>query len=62
MSIEGTRATSTTETNAPAMQEPEEPKLTRGTWIGMIVVAIIIAAVVIFGLMARRGSERGSGE
>jgi RND family efflux transporter MFP subunit len=40
------------------MQEPEEPKLTRGTWIGMIVVAAIIAAVVIFGMLARRGSER----
>jgi RND family efflux transporter MFP subunit len=67
MSIEGTRATSTADTNATGThppseysttQEPEEPKLTRGTWIGMIVVAIIIAAVVIFGLMARRGSER----
>jgi RND family efflux transporter MFP subunit len=38
--------------------EAEEPKLTRGTWIGMAVVAAIVAAVVIFGLMARRGSER----
>jgi RND family efflux transporter MFP subunit len=68
MSIEGTRATSTTETNAtgthlpseysPTQEPPEEPKLTPGTWIGMVVVAAIIAAVVIFGLLARRGSER----
>jgi RND family efflux transporter MFP subunit len=68
MSIEGTRATSTTETNAtrthppseysPTQEPPKEPKLTRGTWIGMVVVAAIIAAVVIFGLLARRGSER----
>ena len=68
MSIEGTRATSTTETNAtgthppseysPRQEPPEEPKLTPGTWIGMVVVAAIIAAVVIFGLLARRGSER----
>ena len=35
----------------------EEPRLTQGTWIGMIVVAAIVAGVVIFGVMARRGSE-----
>jgi RND family efflux transporter MFP subunit len=34
-----------------------EPRLTQGTWIGMIVVAAIVAGVVIFGVMARRGSE-----
>jgi RND family efflux transporter MFP subunit len=61
--------TSTTEPNAtethPSGQYPpepeitaEEPKLTRGSWIGMAVVAAIIAAVVIFGVMARRGTER----
>ena len=36
----------------------EEPRLTRGTWIGMAVVAVIVAAVVIFGIMIRRGAER----
>ncbi len=36
----------------------EEPRLTRGSWIGMVVVAAIVAAVVIFGVMARHGSER----
>jgi len=36
----------------------EEPRLTRGTWIGMFLVAAIVAAVVIFGIMARHGSER----
>jgi RND family efflux transporter MFP subunit len=63
--------TSATETNAtgthpsgeypPAPEtaaEVEEPKLTRGTWTGMAVVAAIVAGVIIFGLMARRGSER----
>ena len=35
----------------------EEPRLTQGTWIGMIIVAAIVAGVVIFGVMARRGSE-----
>ncbi len=35
----------------------EEPRLTQGTWIGMVVVAAIVAGVVIFGVMARRGSE-----
>jgi RND family efflux transporter MFP subunit len=69
MSIEGARMTSTTEPNPtethPSGQYPpepeitrEEPKLTRGSWIGMVVVAAIIAAVVIFGVMARRGTER----
>ncbi len=36
----------------------EEPRLTRGTWIGMAVVAIIVAGVVIFGISARHSSER----
>jgi RND family efflux transporter MFP subunit len=69
MGIEGARMTSTTETKAPETNvsgaypsEPEiaadEPRLTRGSWIGMVVVAAIVAGVVIFGLMARRGTER----
>jgi RND family efflux transporter MFP subunit len=60
--------TSATETNTtetyPSGQHPpeplipaEEPRLSGGTWIGMIVVAAIIAAVVVFGIMARRGHE-----
>jgi len=60
--------TSATETNPtethPSGQYPpklitpeEQPRLTRGTWIGMLVVAAIVAAVVIFGIMARRTSE-----
>jgi RND family efflux transporter MFP subunit len=68
MSIEGARMTSATETKAtephPSGEhapEPaitvEEPRLTRGSWIGVAVVAAIVAAVVIFGVMARRGSE-----
>ena len=36
----------------------EEPRLTRGTWIGMAVVALIVATVVVFGVTARRGAER----
>ena len=35
-----------------------EPKLTPTTWIGMAVVTAIIAAVVIFGVSARHGSDR----
>jgi RND family efflux transporter MFP subunit len=68
MSIEGARMTSTAEKNAtethPSAEyaskpliTSEEPRLTRGTWIGMIVVAAIVAGVVIFGVVARRGSE-----
>jgi RND family efflux transporter MFP subunit len=69
MSIEGARMTTATEAHptethpsGQPLPEPEttaeEPKLTRGTWIGMVVVAAIVAAVVIFGVMARHGSER----
>jgi len=71
MSIERAGMTSATEMKTPeippsgeyppapeTVTEAVEPKLTRGTWIGMAVVAAIVAAVVIFGLMARRGSER----
>ncbi|WP_158793150.1 efflux RND transporter periplasmic adaptor subunit [Granulicella sp. L60] len=36
---------------------PERPGITRGTWIGMAVVAVILALVVFFGIMARHGSE-----
>ena len=61
--------TSVTETKATASHATDEyppvpnivadePKLTRGSWIGMVVVAAIVAAVVIFGIMARHGSER----
>jgi RND family efflux transporter MFP subunit len=48
----------------PAGGYPEEPPppqgraLTRGTWIGMLVVAAIVAGVVIFGLTARQKSEK----
>ncbi len=35
----------------------EEPRVSGGTWIGVIIVAAIVAAVVVFGIMARRGSE-----
>jgi RND family efflux transporter MFP subunit len=36
----------------------EEPRLTRGSWIGMAVVAAIVAAIVVFGILARRTTER----
>ena len=35
----------------------DQPKLTRATWVGMAVVAVIVAAVIIFGVSARRGSD-----
>jgi RND family efflux transporter MFP subunit len=60
----GTTEINSTETH-PSGEYPlvpeiteEEPRLTRGTWIGMAVVAAIVAAVVVFGILARRGSER----
>src|SRR6266478_2417932 len=69
MSTEGARMTTSTAEKNPTETPPsgeypsqplitqEEPRLTQGTWIGMIVVAAIVAGVVIFGVMARRGSE-----
>src|SRR3982075_1049645 len=69
MSIEGARmTTSTAEKNATETHpsgeytsQPvipsEEPRLTRGSWIVMVVVAAIVAGVVVFGVLARRGSE-----
>jgi RND family efflux transporter MFP subunit len=61
-----TSATETKEAGAPPPGEhpPEQeiiaeaPRLTRGTWIGMAVVALIVATVVVFGVTARRGAER----
>ncbi len=41
-----------------AVTQAAEPKLSRGSWIGMVVVAAIVAGVVIFGISARHGSER----
>jgi RND family efflux transporter MFP subunit len=69
MSSEGTQMTRATELNAtetrpsgeysPEPEIPEEePRLTRGTWIGMAVVAVIVAGVVVFGILARHSSER----
>jgi RND family efflux transporter MFP subunit len=65
MNMEDTRTTtetkpSETHPSGPLSPEPDpggEPRLTSGTWIGMIVVAVIVAAVVIFGIAARHGSE-----
>jgi RND family efflux transporter MFP subunit len=61
-----TRATelNATETRPSGEYSPEpeipeeEPRLTRGTWIGMAVVAVIVAGVVVFGILARHSSER----
>ena len=68
MNIREAPITTATETNAtesrpsagskPKDPMADEPKLTRTTWIGMAVVALIVAAVVIFGVSARRGSDR----
>ena len=55
--------TKTTETDPSGQHTPEplvteeEPRLGPGTWIGALFVALIVAAVVVFGVMARRGTE-----
>jgi RND family efflux transporter MFP subunit len=68
MSIEEARMTTATETkptepsSGSYMPKPDpmadEPKLTRTSWIGMAIVALIVAGVVVFGVKARRGSEQ----
>ncbi len=37
--------------------EPQEPRLTKGTWIGAAFIALIVALIVIFGIIARRKTE-----
>ena len=46
--------TTPSETDSP---EPEEPRLSKGTWIGAAFIALIVALIVIFGIIARRNSE-----
>jgi RND family efflux transporter MFP subunit len=68
MNIKEAPMTSATETKVteslpsgeskPKDSMADQPKLTRATWIGMAVVALIVAGVVIFGVSARRGSDR----
>ncbi|WP_353069761.1 efflux RND transporter periplasmic adaptor subunit [Tunturibacter empetritectus] len=40
-----------------AVVDAPAPGLTRGTWIGVAVIAVIVALVVIFGIAARRRTE-----
>jgi RND family efflux transporter MFP subunit len=68
MSIEEARMTTATETKetdpSSGTYKPksdpmaDEPKLTRASWIGMVIVALIVAGVVVFGVKARHGSEQ----
>jgi RND family efflux transporter MFP subunit len=68
MSIEEARTTTATETRptepSSGTYKPQsdpmadEPRLTRTSWIGMVIVALIVAGVVVFGVKARRGSEQ----
>jgi RND family efflux transporter MFP subunit len=71
MKIEGERMTSSTKVETrtdedmttPSSEfsegetEVREPRLTTGTWIGLAVIAAIVALVVIFGIAARHKSE-----
>ncbi len=41
----------------PVPPASRRPGLTRGTWIGLAVVAVIVALVVVFGIAARSRSE-----
>jgi RND family efflux transporter MFP subunit len=71
MKIEGERMTSGTKVETrtdedmttPSSEfsgeetEAREPRLTKGTWIGLAVIAVIVALVVIFGIAARHKAE-----
>ncbi|WP_254063890.1 efflux RND transporter periplasmic adaptor subunit [Granulicella sp. S190] len=69
MNIEGERMTSgakvetmnedmtTPSSEFSSPQEPREPGLTKGTWIGVVIIAVIVALVVLFGIAARHQSE-----
>jgi len=37
--------------------EPPQPRLSKGTWIGAAFIALIVALIVFFGIIARRNSE-----
>ncbi len=37
--------------------EPQQARLTKGTWIGAAFIALIVALIVIFGIIARRNTE-----
>jgi RND family efflux transporter MFP subunit len=41
----------------PVAEIPHERGLTRGAWMGVIVLAIIILAVIVYGILARAASE-----
>jgi RND family efflux transporter MFP subunit len=53
--------TSTPSAEAPAgspNQTPQQTGLSKGTWLGIAVIAIVVLLVVVFGLLARSSSER----
>lgn len=37
--------------------EPPQPRLSKGTWIGAAFIALIVALIIFFGIIARRNSE-----
>ena len=41
----------------PVTPPPGRPGLTKGTWVGLVVLAIVIAVVVVFGIAERDRSE-----
>jgi RND family efflux transporter MFP subunit len=69
MSDEGARMSSETEANSHRATPPGEfpvetvppipkqPRLTRETWIGMAIVALVVMLLVVFGIAARSSSQ-----
>jgi len=41
----------------PVPAKPTRPGLSRGTWIGLAIIAVVVVLVVIFGIAARSSSE-----
>lgn len=44
--------------SGPPMQAPGSTGLSKGTWIGLAVIAIVVLLVVVFGIAARSSSQR----
>ena len=51
--LDGTNTDMSSPAGAPALSAPPARGLTRGTWIGLIVVVLVLAVVVVLGLASR---------
>jgi RND family efflux transporter MFP subunit len=57
INADGTNTEMSSPAGRVAMETPPTRGLKRGTWIGLLVVALVLAAVVVFGIASRSHSE-----